>query len=140
MFTEAPKLPKSLEDIVREPSRTRTFLTGRSHTRENVLGYSSKAVVIPISPNTDDIRNYMETRPDRNTEPEAMNKGLRADIVRIILENYRDLLEIRYLNFGFIEVGLEEKYKVGGGKLRGTVLLGLIQITPVQHRGVIDMI
>ena len=81
-----PELLESLRDIVRESSKTRIFLTGRPHVREDVERYFSKAVVIPISPNPDDIRNYVEMRLDRDMEPEAMSKDLRVDIVKAILE------------------------------------------------------
>ena len=46
--------------------------------------------MIPISPNPDDIRNYVKRRLDRDTEPEAMSSDLRADIVRVILEKISD--------------------------------------------------
>ena len=39
-----------------------------------------------ISPNTDDIRNYMEMKLER-----AMDKELRADIDRVILEKVSDM-------------------------------------------------
>jgi len=74
-----------LRDIVRESPRTRIFLTGRSHVREDVQRYFSKAVVIPVSPSRGDIRNYVKMRLDRDTEPEAMSNDLRVDIVRVIL-------------------------------------------------------
>jgi hypothetical protein len=67
-----PELLESLRDIVRESPRTRIFLTGRPHVKEDIQRYFTKAVVIPISPNTDDIRNYLEMRLDRDDEPEAM--------------------------------------------------------------------
>ena len=86
-----PELLKSLGDIVRECPKTRVFLTGRPHVGEDVQRYFSKAVEIPISPNTDDIRNYVEMRLASDTESEAMNKELRADIVRIILEKISDM-------------------------------------------------
>ena len=86
-----PELLESLRDIVRESSRTRIFLTGRPHVGEDIQRYFSKAVVIPISPDPDDIRNYAEMRLDRDSEPEAMNKDLRADIVRAILEKISDM-------------------------------------------------
>ena len=38
---------------------------------------------MPISPSPDEIRNYVEMRLDRDIEPVAMNKDLRADIVRV---------------------------------------------------------
>ena len=86
-----PELLVSLRDIVRESPRTRIFLTGRPHVREDVLRYFTKAVVIPISPNPDDIQNYVEMRLDRDDELEAMSNDLRADIVRVILEKISDM-------------------------------------------------
>jgi len=86
-----PELLSSLRGIVRESSRTRLFLTGRPHVREDVLRYFSRAIMIPISPNTDDIWNYVEMRLDRDAEPEAMDADLRADIVRTILKNVSDM-------------------------------------------------
>jgi hypothetical protein len=87
MFTEVPsRASRVTGDIVRECPRTRIFLTGRPHVGEDVQRYFSKAVVIPISPSPDDIRNYVEMRLDRDSEPEAMSNDLRVDIVRGILE------------------------------------------------------
>jgi len=42
--------------------------------------------LVPISPNRNDIRNYVEMRLDKDSEPEAMSGDLRVDIVRVILE------------------------------------------------------
>ena len=86
-----PELLESLRNILRESPRTRIFLTGRPHVAEDVKRYFPKAVVVPISPNPDDIRNYVEMRLDRDTEPEAMSKDLRADIVRVIREKISDM-------------------------------------------------
>ena len=86
-----PELLESLRDIVRESPSTRIFLTGRPHVREDIHRCFAKAVVIPISPDTDDIRNYVKMRLDRDPEPEAMTDGLRADIERVILEKISDM-------------------------------------------------
>ena len=86
-----PELLESLRDIVRESPTTRIFLTGRPHVTEGIRGYFTEVVVIPISPDHDDIRNYVVMRLDRDDEPEAMNNDLRADIVRIILEKMSDM-------------------------------------------------
>jgi len=86
-----PELLKSLGDVVRESPRTRIFLTGRPHIMEDIHKYFTKVVVIPISPNKDDIRNYLEMRLDGDADPEAMSDDLRADIVRIILEKVSDM-------------------------------------------------
>ena len=86
-----PELLGLLRDIVRESPRTRVFLTGRPHITEDVRRCFTKAVVIPIRPNTDDVRNYVKMRLDRDAEPEAMNDNLRADIMRIIIEKISDM-------------------------------------------------
>jgi len=77
---------ESLRDILRESPGTRIFLTGRPHVGEDVQRYFPKTVVIPINPNPNDIRSYVEMRLDKDSEPEAMSNDLRADIVRVILE------------------------------------------------------
>ena len=81
-----PELLESLRDITRESPHTRIFLTGRPHVKEDIQRYFPKAVVMPIDPNMEDIKSYLEMRLDRDPEPEAMNDNLRADIVRITLE------------------------------------------------------
>jgi len=81
-----PEILVSLRDITRGSPMTRIFLTGRPHVKEDVQRYFSAAVVIPISPDPDDIRNYVEMRLDRDAEPEAMSNDLRVNIVRAILE------------------------------------------------------
>ena len=86
-----PDLLKSLRDIVEEFPSARIFLTGRPHVKEDIQSYFTKAVLIPIIPNTDDIRNYVEMRLNKDTERAAMNDRLRADIVRAILEKISDM-------------------------------------------------
>ena len=87
---DLPVLLESLRDVVRESPITRIFLTGRPPVREAIQRYLM-AVVIPVSPNQDDISNYLEMRLDRDNEPEAMDDDLRADIVKIILERMSDM-------------------------------------------------
>jgi len=48
-------------------------------------------VAIPVSPKEDDIRNYVVMRLDRDDMPEAMDNGLRAEIMRIILEKMSNM-------------------------------------------------
>ena len=91
-----PKLLESLRDIVRGSPRTRIFLTGRPYVKEAIQRYLINAVVIPISPNMDDIRNYLEMRLDGDDEPEAIDDELRADIVRIILEKMSDMCVVAF--------------------------------------------
>jgi len=85
------ELLESLRNVVRESPNTRIFLTGRPHVGEAVRRYFTQAVVIPISPNTVDIRNYLEKRLDRDDEPEAMTKDLQAEIVGTIQATMSDM-------------------------------------------------
>ena len=86
-----PELLHSLREIISKCHRTRIFLTGRPHVNENIQRYFTKAVLIPINPNPDDIRSYLEMRLDRDDEPEAMDNDLRADIAKIIPQNMSDM-------------------------------------------------
>jgi len=86
-----PELLESLRNLVRESPNTRIFLTGRPHVAEDVRRHFANSVVIPISPNPDDIRNYVEMRLDRDAEPEAMTDVLRSDIVVGIQEKISDM-------------------------------------------------
>ena len=88
---DLPRLLESLRDIIREFPRTRVFLTGRPHVGQAVRKYFDRAVEIPISPNKDDIRNYVVMRLDRDEMPEAMDNSLRDDIVRIILDKMSNM-------------------------------------------------
>jgi len=88
---ELLELLGSLRDIVRESPGTRIFFTGRPHVKGAIERYFSKAAAIPISPNQDDIRNFLEMRLDGDDEPEAMNDDLRAEIVKIILDRVSDM-------------------------------------------------
>ena len=86
-----PGLLRSLRDIVQELPMTRIFFTGRPNIQEDIRRYFSKAVVIPISPHPDDVKNYLEMKLDMDTESDAMNSDLRADISRTIVERTSDM-------------------------------------------------
>ena len=103
-----PELLESLRDIVRESPRTRIFLTGRPHVEGVIQRYFTKAVVIPIRPNPDDIRNYLEMKMGRDDEPEAMDNDLRADIVKVILDKMSDMC---VAVFGFLILSMMYTYR-----------------------------
>jgi len=81
---------ESLREIVRESPTTRLFLTGRPYVTEDIQRYFPKGAVIRINPKPGDIRNYLEVRLEKDAEPQAMDNGLRADVVRIMLERISD--------------------------------------------------
>ena len=75
---------ESLRDIVREFPSTRVLFTERFHVEEEVKRYFTRLITIPASPTKGDIRVYLDAKLDRDTEPYAMDDGLRKDIMRII--------------------------------------------------------
>ena len=84
----APKhrqeLLESLREVVRMSPNMRIFLTGRPHINNEIARCFCEVVRIPVSPTQEDIESYLEMRLDRDTDPDAMDDELRADIMRII--------------------------------------------------------
>ena len=81
----------SLREIVRVSPNTRVFLTGRPHIDHEIVKFFSEVVRIPISPTHGDIQSYLEMRLDGDTDPNAMDDELRADIMRIIPEKISEM-------------------------------------------------
>ena len=80
-----PELWESLQQVVLNCPRTRLFLTGRLHIRDEVQKYfPSTADMLPISSRPRDIKLYLEMKLKRDSELDAMDKELEADILRII--------------------------------------------------------
>ena len=82
-----PELWDSLQRIIRECPNIRLFITGRPHIREEVkkhfLGYPDLPAIMPTE---DDIRRYVTKRLKKDTEPDAMDAELKADILKTIPE------------------------------------------------------
>ena len=78
------ELLESLREIVQISSNMRVFLTGRPHTDNEIRKYFAGAFRMPLSPTHTDIKCYLETRLDGDTDPNAMSDELRADIMRIV--------------------------------------------------------
>jgi len=82
-----PELWDSLQHIIRECPNTRLFITGRPHVREEVKKYfPGYPDLAPIKPTNDDIREYIIMRLKKDSEQDAMDTELEADILRTILE------------------------------------------------------
>ena len=78
----------SLQRVVQECPNTRLFLTGRSHIGEDVeRRFPKEADMVMIEPPLDDIGRYIEKRLKEDQHIDAMDKGLQADILRVIPEN-----------------------------------------------------
>ena len=82
-----PELWESLQHIVRECPNTRLFITGRAHIREEVKKYfPGYPDVASIKPTKEDIRGYITMRLEKDSQLDAMDTELEADIVGNILE------------------------------------------------------
>ena len=80
-----PELWDALQRIIRECPNIRLFVTGRPHIREEVKYYFPwYPDLTRIKPTTEDIREYLIMRLSKDSEPDAMDKELAANIVRII--------------------------------------------------------
>ena len=81
-----PELWNSLEKIIRECPNIRLFITGRPHIREEVRKYFPGCLdQPPIIPPQEDIREYLIMRLKNDSELDAMDEELEADILRIVL-------------------------------------------------------
>ena len=81
------KLLDSLNQILRKCGGTRIFATGRPQIQpEIVRRLASKVTTLSISPKRSDIIRYFHTRLDEDTNPDAMNNILEADIIKKITQ------------------------------------------------------
>ncbi|RPA93324.1 hypothetical protein L873DRAFT_1777979 [Choiromyces venosus 120613-1] len=82
-----PKLWDSLHRVIRECPNTRLFLTGRPHIyREVETCFQQYVDMLSVNTASDDIGRYIMKRLEEDTDPDAMDENLRADILRIIQE------------------------------------------------------
>jgi len=81
------ELLSSLHTVSRAFPGLQLFITGRPHIRSAVEEYlPGGARVIPINPNGEDIKEYLEIELRRDLDSAAMSPALRADIMKRIPE------------------------------------------------------
>jgi len=86
------KLLNSLQQILEKSPGTRIFIIGRPHIRAEVEKRLTERVIsISVSPRKDDIIGYLRFRLDEDPIPDAMNKGLEAEILEKIPENMSEM-------------------------------------------------
>ena len=79
------KLLDSLNQILQRSPATRIFLTGRPHIRDEVeLHLAGKAATRSITPAKDDIAIFLQAKLKEDTIPNAMDKSLKKEIIKII--------------------------------------------------------
>jgi len=79
------KLLDSLHQILQESPGARIFVTGRPHIQDEVgRRLSRRVTTIRITPKRDDVIEYLRTRLNEDTTPDAMDSSLEADILKRI--------------------------------------------------------
>ena len=85
------QLLSSLHTVSQASPDVRLCITGRPHIRSAVEKYRPGGTqVIPISPNSADIREYLERALEDDLDSETMNPALKADIMKRIPEKIPD--------------------------------------------------
>ena len=80
-----PELWDSLQNIIQECPNIRLFITGRPHIREEVRKFFPGCPdQPPVRPTQEDIREYLVMRLKNDSELDAMDAELEADILKII--------------------------------------------------------
>ena len=86
------KLLDSLNKILQKSPGTRIFMTGRPHVLPEIgRRLSRKITSISISPRRDDIIGYLRSKLDEDTNPDAMDSSLEADIMKKIPEDVSEM-------------------------------------------------
>ena len=79
------KVLDSLHQILQKSPGTRIFVTGRSHIQDEIgRRISGRLMTIHITPKRDDVIGYLRARLSEDTNPDAMDSGLEADILKKI--------------------------------------------------------
>jgi len=82
----------SLKQILHRSPRTRIFLAGRFHIRDEVEKYFAGRVVdVSITPTKDDIIRFLRVKLGQDTTPDAMDESLEEDIIRTIPDTVSEI-------------------------------------------------
>jgi len=86
------KLLDSLHQILQESPGARIFVTGRPHIQDEVgRRLSRRVTTIRITPKRDDVIEYLRTRLNEDTTPDAMDSSLEADILKRIPDDVSEM-------------------------------------------------
>ena len=86
------KVLNSLRQILQKSPDTRIFLTGRAHVRGEIESRLARMTVnLFISPRKEDIYGYLQARLDEDTNPDAMDDCLEADILKKIPDTVSEM-------------------------------------------------
>jgi len=82
----------SLHQILQKSPGTRIFVTGRPHIQDEIgRRIPRKVTAIRITPKRGDIIGYLRARLSEDTNPDAMDSSLEADILKKIPEDISEM-------------------------------------------------
>jgi len=84
-------LLRALKTIVQELPNIRLFLTGRPFIRNEAERYFRSLDTLSVSPKREDIELVLRIKLDEDTEPDAMDDGLKADIMELIPQTMSEM-------------------------------------------------
>jgi len=86
------KILNSLNQILQKSPGIRIFMTGRQHVQAEIQKrLSGRVASIAITPKKGDVIGYLRTRLEEDTNPDAMDDNLEADILRRIPEDISEM-------------------------------------------------
>ena len=86
------KLLNSLKRILHKSPKTRLFLAGRLHIRDEVeKTLAGRLVAVSVTPTKDDIIQFLRARLREDTIPDAMDNNLEEDIMESIPETVSEM-------------------------------------------------
>ena len=86
------KILDSLNHILQRSSGARVFVTGRPHIKAEVANrLPGRVTTIHVTPRRHDIISYIHSRLCEDTIPDAMDRCLRAEILKQIPENVSEM-------------------------------------------------
>ncbi|RPB01332.1 hypothetical protein L873DRAFT_1788386 [Choiromyces venosus 120613-1] len=84
-------LLKALREIIQELPNVRLFLTARPFILDEIKRYFTDIDTISVTPSKDDVKILLKTKLEEDTEPDAMDDHLRAQIMETIPEKVSEI-------------------------------------------------
>jgi len=86
------KILDSLDQVLQKSPGTRIFMTGRQHVQVEIgKRLTGRVASVAITPRKSDVVGYLHTRLKEDTNPDAMDITLEADILRKIPEDISEM-------------------------------------------------
>jgi len=127
------KVLDSLHQIRQKSPGTRIFVTGRPHIQDEIRRrISGRLTTIRITPKRDDVIGYLRARLSEDTNPDAMDSSLEADILRKIPNDISEMCVEATIPRSYSEISTE-RY-ISRFLLVSLNIDAILQETTIYHR------